>query len=128
MIRTSIWGLGWAVITTVRRYWRLLLLLLHLGSHCHILLLLHLLLLQLLMVVFLLLWQHLRLSVLVVRLLAWVHAFVTHTLVFSFLCILVIHLRHDAERLLALELEVGILSLLDLTVDSVDLKLVGLHL
>lgn len=126
MVRTSIWSLDLAAIATVRRHWRLLLLLLHLGSHCHILLLLHLLLLQLLLVVFLLVWHHLRLSVLVVRLLAWVHALLTHALVFP--CIFVVHLWHNAECLLALELEVRVLGLLNLTVDTIDLELVGLDL
>ena len=101
-----------------------MLLLLHLGSHCHILLLLHLLLLQLLLVVFLLVLHHLSLSILVVRLLAWVHAILAHALSFIF----TVHLWHYTKCLLALELEVCVLGLLNLTVDTVDLKLVGLDL
>ena len=124
MVRTSIWSLDLAAIATVRRHWRLLLLLLHLGSHCHILLLLHLLLLQLLLVVFLLVLHHLSLSILVVGLLAWVHALLTHTFPF----ILTVHLWNNSKCLLALELEVRVLGLLDLTVDTVDLELVGLDL
>ena len=96
------------------------LLLLHLG-HLDVLLLLHLLRVLLLhLLLHLHVCHHRWLVVLVVRgiLAQW----------FSLSIVLIVHLWHDTQHLIALHLEVCLLGFLDLAVYSVDLELVRLYL
>ena len=55
---------------------------------------------------------------------------ITHLVLLNILLIvlLLVHLWHYTELSLLHDLEVGLLRLLDLCVDTLDLKLVGVHL